>query len=821
MKTILFYLVLMILSFKAHGLDRPVINGEYFSKPLPTWVETTSILPSAALQQVYSTEHYPNSSFSDAIYWHKLVFPANGSRRATTYYLKVNNFMIDELNFYLFHGTDLVEAWARGDRQIWNEHTTYQGIWIPITLASDKETNLLIRRSSSGPILFPIALFDQSTVDLAKKQQHTFWVMSLTALILLLGYNILIYLMIRERSFFYYVLFNAGLILSLSFILGFSRYLVPNDSLHEWLSVNILTLHSILLWTVCRFSLSFLNIEKHHPFFWIHRFKLDAIFAALVLISVLLEENKMAPIFLIMQIVGSALCTYWAFYTKSVHTLATRLYLFSWSIFVLGALSGSLVYWAVIPYNSWTEYAFLISSLCQLLGFSFAYSARIRQINQDRHFYNLTDSLTELPNHQFLLTEMQPLCQSKAKEGDVACLVLIVLSGHQTLIQAVGPANANLAVKQMFININRTLMQMPEVQSIPWQESSRVKLIRASTCNGVFICSLSHIESILPKLMLTLEKNQSIEGLEFSYPASIGVASCSENASTIEKLYQNAQLAAEVNQHSHDDWSIFNKQMKSDHKYHLQVLSLLNRDLKHGQLHFLVQPQVDLSNQYIVGAEVLLRWHCKELGNVSPALFIPLAEKTGLIVKITQYVFNSVFLWLRENPNAIKGRSLSINISATDLLQPGFCDKIVELKKRYEIPANQILLEVTETAIFDDSSVFKANFSRLKEQGFNFSIDDFGTGYSSMRNVISLSPVEIKLDRMFVSSIDTSSINHILSDCIINLCQKTHAQSIAEGIETYEEMQTVKALNCQIGQGYYFHKPMTPENYLVLLAESQ
>ena len=276
-----------------------------------------------------------------------------------------------------------------------------------------------------------------------------------------------------------------------------------------------------------------------------------------------------------------------------------------------------------------------------------------------------------------------------------------------------------------------------------------------------------------------------------------------------------------MNQHSHDDWSVFNKQMKSDHKYHLQVLSLLNRDLKHGQLHFLVQPQVDLSNQYIVGAEVLLRWHCKELGNVSPALFIPLAEKTGLIIKITQYVFNSVFLWLKENPNAIKGRSLSINISATDLLQPGFCDKIVELKKRYEIPANQILLEVTETAIFDDSSVFKANFSRLKEQGFNFSIDDFGTGYSSMRNVISLSPVEIKLDRMFVSSIDTSSINHILSDCIINLCQKTHAQSTAEGIETYEEMQTVKALNCQIGQGYYFYKPMTPENYLVLLAKRQ
>ena len=819
MKILLFCLTLMIVSIKAYGIDRSDVNGAYLNKPLPTWIENEPISPKEALEQVYLTEHYPTSGFSDNVYWHKLTFPAVGHGNATRYYLKASNFMIDELNFYLFHGTSLVKEWARGDRQTWNDNDTYEGIWIPITLDANEKTRLLIRRSSSGPILLPIALYDQSMIDQAKKQQNTLWVMSMTALVLLLGYNILIYLMTRERSFFYYVLFNAGLILSLGFILGFSRYLVPNDRVHEWLSVNILTLHSILLWTVCRFSLSFLNIEKHHPFFWTHRFKMDAIFASLVVISGLLEENKMAPIFLTMQIAGSALCTYWAFYTQSVHTLATRLYLFSWSILILGALTGSLIYWELIPYNSWTEYAFLLSSLCQLLGFSFAYSARIRQLNEDRHFTNLTDSLTGLPNRQFLLTVLPSSWHPIDDKSNADCLVLIVLSGHYSLIQAVGPAKADLAVKQMFININRALMPMHEVQNMPWLEDSKVKLIRASTNNGVFVTKLGNVEHIIPKLIPTLEKSLSIEGLEFSYPIKIGVATFSESANTIEKLYQNAQLAAEVNQHSHDDWSIFNTQMKTDHKHHLHVLSLLNRDLKSGQLNFAVQPQLDLNDQRIIGAEVLLRWHCKELGNVSPALFIPLAEKTGLIVKITQYIFNAVFLWVSENPDVIKDRSLSINISAKDLLQPGFCDKIVELKQRYKIPANQILLEVTETAIFDDSSIFKANLSRLKDHGFNFSIDDFGTGYSSMRNVISLSPVEIKLDRMFVSSIDTSNINNILSDCIINLCQKIHAQSIAEGIETYEEMRTVKALNCEIGQGYYFHKPMTPEDYLVLLRE--
>lgn len=821
MKSFVFCLTLMILSVNVFAIDRSDIDGSYFRDALPTWVDSAgNVSPRIVLQQDFTTELFPSGGFSQNVFWHKLTFPAATVDGDKTYYLKVSNFLIDELNFYLFHGDQMVAQWARGDRQQWDEDMPYEGIWIPIALAPNDETTLLVRRFSDGPILFPIAFYDDSSVAQAKKQQHTLWIVSLTALILLLGYNVLIYLMTRERSFFYYVLFNAGLIVSLGLILGFSRYLIPNNFIHEWLSTYIITLHTALLWAVCRFSLSFLNIEKLYPVFWKHRFKMDAMFAGLVVLSCFLMESAMAAVFLVAQIAVSALCTYWAFYTKSSHTLATRFYLFSWSILIVGALTGSLIYWDLMPYNGFTEYAFLGASLCQLFGFSLAYSAQIRKINKDRYYTNLTDLLTGLPNRQFLLTQMNELLRESdngEKGGKGPCLVLISLTGHAALTRAVGPAKADLAVRQMFLNLNRELLPMACVVSIPWLERSTVKLMRTSADSCVFISKPHQLEMIFSKLIPTLETSLLIEELEFSFPFNIGVATFSDSINSVERLYQNAQLAAEANQYSREDWSVFNQQMKSDHKHHLNVLSLLNRDLKRGLLRFAVQPQVELSSQRIIGAEVLLRWHCEELGDVSPALFIPLAEKTGLILKITEYLIQAVFLWVRDNPEVLANRSLSINISAKDLQQSDFCQKIIEMKQRFNVPAERILLEVTETAVYDDNNVFQANLSLLKKHHFNFSIDDFGTGYSSMRSVVSLAPDEIKLDRMFVSAIDTSPINQILSDCIIDLSIKIEAQSVAEGIETNEEMMAVKRLSCQIGQGFFFYKPMTPDEYLALI----
>ena len=811
-------LLCVLLSFSVNGFDIPDTDGSFNHQPLPTWVETALKTPEEALLQDYKTQAYPSSiSFSNRAFWHKLSFPEIKSDSSKVLYLKISNYMIDNLNFYLFYDTELIQEWIRGDAQNWNTPNLYDGIWIPIRLSTEKPTHLLIRRQSDGPILFPISFYDESNVEQGKKQQLAFWVIAFTSLTILLIYNIVIYSLTRVSAFIYYVSFNAGLIVSLGLILGFGRWFLPNETLFQWFALHLLTLHTILIWGVYRFSLLFLNLKIHHPIFWEHRFKIDGTLFSFVLLSYFLTESSMAPIFLFLQIIVSALCAYWAFYTKSTNTLATQLYIFSWGVLLVGALVGSAIYWNLIPYNGYTEYLFLLSSIVQLLGFSFAFSARVRQSDNDRHLHSLIDSMTGLPNRQFFLSQLDPIFTKAQQDNRTISLILIRLADHHSLSQAVGPGNADHAAGQAFLSINKSLMALNDVETFDWIERSKIKLIRVSSSNCIFLTSSDDTDSLLKKLMPTLEKSVWFDDLEFKHSVNIGVAQYPLDADNVEKLFQNAQLAAEANQQSHDDWTRYDRKLKSDHKHQLNILSLLNRDLKNKKLSFHVQPQVHLMSRSIVGAEILLRWNSHELGYVSPALFIPLAEKAGLILKITQYIIQEVFLWISQNPNLIKDRHISINISAKDLLQVDFSQKIIAIKKHYEIPAHNIILEVTETSIFEDNEVFRVNLSLLRAHGFKFSIDDFGTGYSSMHNVIALEPIEIKLDRMFVQDIDKSKINHVLSDCIIDLCIKTHAQSTAEGIETIEEMQTLIDLNCQVGQGYFFHRPMLPEHYLKLL----
>ncbi len=808
----------ILISLNIKAFEMPAADGSYITQDLPTWIESIPISPEVALTQEFSSEEFPTyTSFSKDTFWHKLSFPPANDETSNTFYLKVSNFMIDELNFYLFHDRRLVQEWIRGDTQVWNLSGPYEGIWIPISLHSTEPTHLLIRRHSTGPILMPIALYNEENIEQAKNQQKTLWVIALTSLTILLFYNIVIYSLTRVSAFIYYVSFNLGLIVSLACILGFDRYFFYYEPMQQWLTLHLLTLHTLMLWGVSRFSLHFLNLKKHYPLFWEHRFKIDTLLLSFAVLSYFLTESSMAPIFLLLQLIVPSLCTYWAIYTKSSHTIATRLYIFSLGALIIGSLVGSAIYWNFLPYNGLTEYLFLITTIVQLLGFSFAFSSQVRQANHDRHLLALMDSITGLPNRQFLLSQLGPTLKKVHKESSTLNLVFIRLLGHHTLSQAVGPAQADQAASQAFLRINNALTTLNTIVDIPWQSRSTVKLIRVSASNCAFLTTSDGINHILESLAPTFEASVKIDDLEFQHNVSIGVAQYPQDADNIEKLFHSAQLATEANLQSNSDWTRYDAKFKSNQKRQLNILSLLNRDLKNKQLNFHVQPKVDLTDYSIVGAEVLLRWNNKELGAISPAVFIPLAEQAGLILKITQYIIQEVFLWISLHPNLTQDRHISINISAKDLLQMNFSKQVVALKQEYNISAKNIILEVTETAIFEDNELFRVNIALLRDHGFSFSVDDFGTGYSSMHNVITLDPVEIKLDRVFVKDIHQSEINHTLSECIINLCTKTQSQSTAEGIETYEEVQTLRDLNCQIGQGYFFHKPMIPEQYLKLI----
>jgi len=210
----------------------------------------------------------------------------------------------------------------------------------------------------------------------------------------------------------------------------------------------------------------------------------------------------------------------------------------------------------------------------------------------------------------------------------------------------------------------------------------------------------------------------------------------------------------------------------------------------------------------IVAFEALLRWNNKKLGFVSPAEFIPIAEKTGIIVEIGDWVLDKVCKKIREfKDKKYKFDNVAINVSPIQIKEANFKDKIIKTCEKNEIPLNLLEIEVTESALIELNEEKIADLYELIKKDINISIDDFGTGYSSLSYLTVLPINTLKIDKSFVDNIEDEK-NRAVIECILNLSKKLKYKVIAEGVEVKEQLNILMDLGCKIIQGYYFSKPV-------------
>ncbi|WP_297759263.1 bifunctional diguanylate cyclase/phosphodiesterase [Thermosynechococcus sp.] len=259
---------------------------------------------------------------------------------------------------------------------------------------------------------------------------------------------------------------------------------------------------------------------------------------------------------------------------------------------------------------------------------------------------------------------------------------------------------------------------------------------------------------------------------------------------------------------------------------HKQVLERLHleHDLRHalkgGELQLFYQPIFHLKSQQLVGMEALVRWQHPERGLVSPAHFIPIAEETGLIVALDQWILEracrQLWTWQRQSDIAADLR-LSVNVSAKTLQDATFFKYLDTLQQRYPLPRGQLLLELTERIGIELGSEILSLLELLRDRDIEISIDDFGTGYSCLSYLHSLPIQHLKVDRSFISQLEENERNVQITRMILLLSQQLGYRSIAEGIETPRQLQILQELGCDYGQGYLFAPPLPPEEFEWLL----
>jgi EAL domain-containing protein (putative c-di-GMP-specific phosphodiesterase class I) len=253
----------------------------------------------------------------------------------------------------------------------------------------------------------------------------------------------------------------------------------------------------------------------------------------------------------------------------------------------------------------------------------------------------------------------------------------------------------------------------------------------------------------------------------------------------------------------------FTRELSRQTRRRLDVVLELRRAIDKIELELFYQPQIDLSDGRVVGFEALLRWQNQKYGSISPAEFIPIAEDTGLILPIGEWVLCQACLQTGVWRRAGKPRwQMAVNVSPHQFIRPDFVDTVIAVIGSSGIDPANLELEITESVVMHDIARVADKLNRLRELGVSIAIDDFGTGYSSLRYLQQLPIDKLKIDQSFMHDIKSEKDQSMLIDTFIMLSANLGFKVIAEGVETREQLAYLKKINCHQVQGFYFAKPM-------------
>ena len=335
----------------------------------------------------------------------------------------------------------------------------------------------------------------------------------------------------------------------------------------------------------------------------------------------------------------------------------------------------------------------------------------------------------------------------------------------------------------------------------------------------------SHEEATLicQKIIQSLSSPFDLDGLELYTKASLGIALAPYDGEDAETLLKNADAAMyKAKQRGRNNYQFYTRAIGSKVSEELNLENQLYKALKKSEFVLHYQPQINLNTGKIVGMEALVRWQHPERGLIFPDRFIPLAEETGFICQIDEWVMRAACLQNREwQLLGLPPMRIAVNLSCRQFLQPNTVQTIAEILSETELNPEYLEIEITETIAMTDVNFTVSVLQQLQEMGIHISLDDFGTGYSSLWSLKNLPLNNLKIDKSFVADLQEGSSGATIVKVAIALGQGLNLQVIAEGVETAEQLAFLQSLHCEIGQGYFFSKPIPAAAATQLCLESR
>lgn len=434
---------------------------------------------------------------------------------------------------------------------------------------------------------------------------------------------------------------------------------------------------------------------------------------------------------------------------------------------------------------------------------------RVQELLKVSHLLHY-DVLTELPNSTLLGDRLTQAIALGRRHDTQLAVMFIGLDRFKRINNALGYPVGDEVLQQ----VSRDLVAAVRESDSVFRYGSDEFVILLND-----VLHPQQTQHIAQKVLKAISATRHVAGHDLSVTASLGISIYPNDSGNAVELLKHAETAMHTSkERGADDFSFYTEDMNLRAQHQQLLESAIRHALEHDEFAVHYQPKLDLKSGRIVGAEALIRWFQPRTGWVNPADFIPVAEDSGLIVPLTQWVLRhaceQVQAWRTMGLASLR---ISVNISAIDLRQHDFVDKLAAILNETGLPATLLELEITERVLMQNVDDTVQMLNRIKAMGVRLALDDFGTGYSSL-SYLRRFPIDVlKIDQSFVQGLHENSQDAQLISAIIGMGRSLELSIIAEGVETVEQLNFLKTLQCEEGQGFLFSKAVTAKDFAQLL----
>ena len=429
-------------------------------------------------------------------------------------------------------------------------------------------------------------------------------------------------------------------------------------------------------------------------------------------------------------------------------------------------------------------------------------SRRLRRQSNENAYLALHDPLTGLPNRTLFHDRAAQAIRTARREADRVGLMILDLDRFKEINDTLGHHNGDVLLKDIGGRLRSALRESDTVARLGGDEF------------GVLVPRLDDPETarhVAEKLRAALRGPLSLEGVTLDIGASLGIALFPDHGIDVESLLQRADVAMYVAKEDHSGSEIYSPTRDVYSPSRLALAAELRRAIDDGELVLHYQPKASLRSGRIAGVEALVRWQHPERGLIFPDEFVPLAERTGMIRDLTHEVVDAALRQLRAWRDRGLELSVSVNLSARDLLDVSLPERVSSLLERHGIGGDSLELEITESVILADPIRAQAVLARLDELGIRLAVDDYGSGYSSLGYLTRLPIREIKIDRSFVMNMERDENDAVIVRSTVDLGRNLGLDVVAEGVESRAVWDELAELDCDLCQGYFLSRPLDPQ----------